>query len=174
MGRLRRIEPGDGLLLKSVRLAALEDAPDAFSATLGTEAARTDDEWAERAEAGSSGMARLTLFAVGEQGVIGLVGGYRATKSSTTVELVSMWVNPNTRRTGVGDAAHVEPVARRAADGDPDRLSSRGTRGRYRMNRLQGGFRPVVRTRPTLAFHGDVVRCVASGAVLCLVVSSWG
>ena len=104
MVRLRRVEPGDGLLLKSVRLAALEDSPDAFGSTLGAEAARSDEEWAERAEAGSSGVSRITVFAEVAQDVVGLVGGYRETNSSTTVELVSMWVRPNARRAGVGRA----------------------------------------------------------------------
>jgi GNAT superfamily N-acetyltransferase len=104
MMRLRRIEAGDGLLLKSVRLAALEDSPYAFSSSLAAEAARSDSQWAERAAAGSSGASRITVFAEGAQGVLGLVGGYRATSSSTTVELVSMWVSPNARGAGVGRA----------------------------------------------------------------------
>jgi GNAT superfamily N-acetyltransferase len=98
------VEPGDGLLLKSVRLAALAESPDAFSATHAAEAARSDEEWAERAQAGSIGASRITMFAEGAQGVVGLIGGYRATDSSTTVELVSMWVNPSARRAGVGRA----------------------------------------------------------------------
>jgi GNAT superfamily N-acetyltransferase len=102
MARLRRIEPCDGPLLRRVRLAALEDSPGAFSSTLRREAARTDAEWAERAAAGSSGASRLTVFAEGERGVVGLVGGYRTTASSTTVELVSMWVAPGARRAGIG------------------------------------------------------------------------
>jgi len=102
--RIRRVEPGDGLRLKRVRLAALEDSPDAFSSTNAAEAARSDEEWAARAQAGSAGVARITLFAEGAQGVVGLIGGYRATDSSATVELVSMWVDPSARRSGVGRA----------------------------------------------------------------------
>jgi GNAT superfamily N-acetyltransferase len=96
------VEPGDGLLLKSVRLAALAESPDAFSASHAAEAARHDEEWTERAQVGSIGALRITLFAEGAQGVVGLIGGYRATESSTTVELVSMWVDPSARRAGVG------------------------------------------------------------------------
>lgn len=104
MVRLRRVEAGDGLLLKRVRLAALEESPDAFSSKLAVEATRSDSEWAVRAEAGSIGASRITVFAEGVQGVVGLVGGFRETNSSTTVELVSMWVSPNARRAGVGRA----------------------------------------------------------------------
>jgi len=104
MVRLRRVEAGDGLLFKSVRLAALEESPDAFGSTHAAEAAWSDPEWAERAAAGSIGASSITVFAEGSQGVVGLVGGYRATNSSTTVEVVSMWVSPSARRVGVGRA----------------------------------------------------------------------
>ncbi len=104
MVHIRRVEPGDGLLLKSVRLAALQESPDAFSSTHAAEAARSDEEWAKRARAGSSGVSRITFFAEAAQGVVGLIGGYRAADSTTTVELVSMWVNPTARRLGVGRA----------------------------------------------------------------------
>ncbi len=104
MVRIRRVEPGDGLRLKSVRLAALADSPDAFSSTHAAESGRSDEEWAKRAQGVSSGVSRITLFAEGTHGVVGLIGGYRATVSSTTVELVSMWVQPSARGDGVGRA----------------------------------------------------------------------
>ncbi len=63
MVSVRRIEPGDAALLRTVRLAALEDAPSAFGSTHAAEAVRSDHEWAERALAGSKGSARATFFA---------------------------------------------------------------------------------------------------------------
>jgi GNAT superfamily N-acetyltransferase len=102
MRRLRRIEAGEGRLLQRVRLAALADSPDAFSSTLAREAAFADEEWAARAAASSSGVSRMTVFAEDGRDVLGLIGGYRETDASTTVELVSMWVHPNARRAGVG------------------------------------------------------------------------
>ena len=53
MVSVRRIEPGDAALLRTVRLAALKDAPSAFGSTHAAEAVRSDHEWTERALAGS-------------------------------------------------------------------------------------------------------------------------
>jgi len=102
MVRLRRIDPGDGLILKQARLGALEESPEAFSSTLAAEASRIDSEWADRATAGSSGTSRITVFAEADHGVVGLVGGYRKLNAASTVELVSMWVSPTARRQGIG------------------------------------------------------------------------
>jgi GNAT superfamily N-acetyltransferase len=107
--RIRRITSLDGLLLRRVRLEALRDAPSAFSSTFDLEAGRTDAEWVERAVAGSRGRDRATFFAMVDDLVVGLVGGFRPQASSTAVEMVSMWVAPDARRSGVG-AALVDAV----------------------------------------------------------------
>lgn len=99
---VRRVRPTDTQVLKAVRLAALEDSPSAFSATYADEALRTDEQWAERATAGSDGPDRATWFALDRGRVVGLVGGYRADPSATVVDLVSMWTSPGARRSGVG------------------------------------------------------------------------
>jgi ribosomal protein S18 acetylase RimI-like enzyme len=104
MVSVRRIEPGDAALLRTVRLAALKDAPSAFGSTHAAEAVRSDHEWTERALAGSKGSARATFFASEPGAVVGLVGGYRDGPSDGRVELVSMWVAPTHRRSGVGRA----------------------------------------------------------------------
>ena len=110
--RLRRIEPCDGPVLERVCLAALEASPGAFSSTVGQEAARADEEWAERARAGSPGKSRVNVLAEDGRGVIGLVGTLRHTKSSPTVQLVSTVSAPK----GWGEAASCGRP-RRAVDG---------------------------------------------------------
>jgi ribosomal protein S18 acetylase RimI-like enzyme len=104
MVSVRRIEPGDAALLRTVRLAALKDAPSAFGSTHAAEVVRSDHEWTDRALAGSKGSVRATFFANGPGVVVGLVGGYRDGPSDGRVELVSMWVAPTHRRSGVGRA----------------------------------------------------------------------
>jgi GNAT superfamily N-acetyltransferase len=99
---IRRITALDGMLLRRVRLEALKDAPSAFSSTPDLEAGRTDAEWVERAVAGSRGRDRATFFGMVDDRVVGLVGGFRPETSSTAVEMVSMWVAPDARRSGVG------------------------------------------------------------------------
>jgi GNAT superfamily N-acetyltransferase len=117
---VRRITTLDGMLLRRVRLEALEDAPSAFSSTFDLEAGRTDAEWVERAVAGSRGRDRATFFGMVDDQVVGLVGGFRPEAASTAVEMVSMWVAPDARRSGVG-AALVDSV--RAWAVEPDALS---------------------------------------------------
>ncbi len=99
---VRRIRPDEGATLRDVRLAALADAPSAFGSTYARESVQTAEDWAERARAGSAGSERATFFAVGNDGIVGLVGGYRPEPSSSRVELVSMWTHPAARRRGVG------------------------------------------------------------------------
>lgn len=99
---LRRIGPEDGPLLKALRLAALEQSPEAFSASYDDELMRGDEDWRARAVAGASGNDRATFFAEDAEGAVGLVGGYRPDPTSTHVELVSMYVTPRARRAGVG------------------------------------------------------------------------
>lgn len=101
---VRRVEPDDGGLLRTVRLAALQDAPSAFESTHAAEAGRPDHEWSERAAAGSVGSGRATFFADDSGEVVGLIGGNREEASDGLVEVVSMWVAPSLRRRGVGRA----------------------------------------------------------------------
>ena len=48
---VRRLRPDEWRDLRALRLRALEDAPDAFGATLAEEAAEPDLTWQERAGA---------------------------------------------------------------------------------------------------------------------------
>ena len=51
-----------------------------------------------------AGRDRATFFGIVDDQVVGLVGGFRPEASSTAVEMVSMWVAPDARRSGVGAA----------------------------------------------------------------------
>ena len=101
---VRRVGSDEGQVLKETRLAALADSPSAFASTYEAEVQRADDEWAERARLGHTGADRVTFFAVDEERIVGLVGGYRPDANGTGVELVSMWTSPEARRAGVGRA----------------------------------------------------------------------
>ena len=130
-----RVAAGDAARLKHVRLAALEDAPAAFGSTLESEASRLDDEWVQRTIAGSRGNGRATFFARLDQEVIGLVGGFREERSSSTVELVSMWVAPHVRGRGIG-ASLVDAVKTWAIDTKATSISLWVTRGNTPAERL--------------------------------------
>lgn len=100
---VRRVDPGDGSLLRRVRLAALHDAPSAFGSTYEAEAVRPESEWVERAQAGAQGVERVTFFAEADGDVVGLVGGY-CEGAADHINLVSLWVAPAARRHGVARA----------------------------------------------------------------------
>ena len=93
----------DWQALREIRLQALRDAPYAFASTQAREAAFAEDEWHRRATRDGSFLAFLP-----EVSPAGLGGGYLA--APDTVELISMFVRPQARGRGVGEAI-IEAVA---------------------------------------------------------------
>jgi GNAT superfamily N-acetyltransferase len=83
--------------LRGIRLQALLDAPDAFASTYAGEAAFAEDEWRRRATRDGSFLAFLP-----EVSPAGLGGGYLV--APDTVELIGMFVRPQARGRGVGEA----------------------------------------------------------------------
>jgi ribosomal protein S18 acetylase RimI-like enzyme len=98
---VRRVRPDEGPLLKSVRLAALADAPSAFGSSFAAEVDQPDDHWTDRAVLGAAGEQGATFFALADGAVVGLVASYRPVLAELRAELVSMWVSPAHRGTGV-------------------------------------------------------------------------
>jgi GNAT superfamily N-acetyltransferase len=102
---VRRIRPDDAERLRSVRLAALVDTPAAFARTYEEESPHPPELWSERASMGSAGDAVATYFAeTASAEVVGLVAGIADEDCVGVVELVSMWVAPEARGTGVAVA----------------------------------------------------------------------
>lgn len=98
---IRRIRPGEGALLRVVRLRALADAPNAFTSSLEAEAGRPDAQWEDAATKRSGGDREATFVAVDGNEAVGLAGGYHPRLDAALVEVVSMWVAPLHRRSGV-------------------------------------------------------------------------
>lgn len=99
---IRRIAPGDGLLLRDLRSRSLEDAPEAFGQTLAEALAKPVMDWHRSALQSSHGDHRTWLLAERASDVVGLVQGRR--RSPGTLLLFSMWVEPGSRRLGIGRA----------------------------------------------------------------------
>lgn len=95
---LREVGPDDWELFRLVRLRALEDAPDAFSTLLSEWQGDGDRE--ERWRARLDGVP-FNLIAVVDGRPVGQVSGPHVDDSGS-VELISMWVAPEARRTGIG------------------------------------------------------------------------
>jgi GNAT superfamily N-acetyltransferase len=97
---IRRIRPTDGGLLRDLRLRSLEDSPEAFGQTVAEARATRAAEWHRRALQSCRGDHRAWLFAERGSRPVGLVHGRR--RSPATLLLFSMWVEPASRRGGVG------------------------------------------------------------------------
>lgn len=95
---VQRLKASEGVRLRSIRLRALQDAPDAFGSTFEETSARPVESWSEQ-------LRQLPTFvAVLEQQDVGLVRGDLDKDDSCTAWLISMWVAPEARGHGVGDA----------------------------------------------------------------------
>lgn len=97
---IRRIRESEGPLLRDLRLRSLRDAPDAFGQPLAEARKMSAQEWHHKAKQACDGDERAWLFAQREQVPIGLVHGRR--RRPATLLLFSMWVDPRSRRAGVG------------------------------------------------------------------------
>jgi ribosomal protein S18 acetylase RimI-like enzyme len=134
---VRAVRPDEWRVWRALRLAALTEAPYAFGATLVEWRDAGEDRWRQRLRS-----VALNLVATLEAQPAGMVSATRATDGE--VELISMWVAPDGRGRGVGDALIQAVVA--WAHGQPAdrvvlavRAGNRQAIGLYERN----GFRPA-------------------------------
>jgi ribosomal protein S18 acetylase RimI-like enzyme len=100
---LERISPGNVLVFKTVRLRALQEAPTAFGSTYARESQLTDEDWRQRSLRWTSDGNIGYLAFCGDQ-CCGLVACYTEQPDLGRGHVVSMWVDPDYRRAGVGHA----------------------------------------------------------------------
>ena len=130
--QVRRAHPDEWAAVRDVRLAALADAPDAFGSTLARERDRGEAEWRSR-------IALIPWILAWHEGrPAGLVAAFPVTHPGPAGpahpigewHLVSMWVSPSARGSGVagqlvtavlehGRAAGAERVTLWVATGNP-------------------------------------------------------
>jgi ribosomal protein S18 acetylase RimI-like enzyme len=146
---VRRVRADEGPVLKAVRLAALVESPSAFGSSYGAEVDQPDDHWATRAALGAAGERSATYFAIVDQSVVGIVGGYRPDPVGSSIELVSMWVSPAQRRTGIA-ADLVNAVVGWASETDVRTVELWVTQGNDPAVRLYeaAGFRETGEHQP--------------------------
>ena len=100
---VRRVRPDEGPSYRAIRLRALAEAPSAFGSTVATESVLTDADWTARATRSAAGTDSAFFVAETAGGDwVGMAGGFREDEPPDTVHLVSMWVAPDYRRTGLG------------------------------------------------------------------------
>jgi GNAT superfamily N-acetyltransferase len=86
---------------KTVRLTALKDAPTAFGSTYQKESQTPDQDWLKRASTWNSGRS-VCYIAMDEDAACGIVAGKCDDNRAQQAWLMSMWVAPAYRRTGLG------------------------------------------------------------------------
>src|SRR4051794_31118809 len=94
---IRRVRPEDGPLLRTIRLAALLDAPQAFGSRHEEEVQLSNAEWAARAKRGSAGLEAITLFSDENGTPSGLLGEFGLYHCPDPAMLVCMWVEATPR-----------------------------------------------------------------------------
>ena len=99
--RILRARPSHWQRVRSVRLRALADAPDAFGSTLDEERQLTDNEWSSRSE----NVKVAQFLAIASNGSeLGIAVGAPYSGQEQAAGLFSMWVAPEARKHGVGVA----------------------------------------------------------------------
>lgn len=101
---VRRFNPAEWPIYKALRLRALEESPNAFGSTLDLEREQTDAAWTERLQNAVSSGQDCALIAEVEGTPSGLVWAKADANDSGTVNIFQMWVAPQARGRGVGDA----------------------------------------------------------------------
>ena len=97
--RIFRAQPTNWQQVRSVRLRALADSPDAFGSTLTEEQQLTDDKWLIR----SKNINVAQFLAIAPRGhELGMAVGALYNDQAQTAGLFSMWVAPEARKCGVG------------------------------------------------------------------------
>jgi ribosomal protein S18 acetylase RimI-like enzyme len=89
------------LILKAVRLRALQDTPSAFGSTYAKESQLTDADWIVHAN-NWNGERSILFLAMDAEAAIGIAGSHLDQENPTLAYLISMWTAPSHRQQGVG------------------------------------------------------------------------
>ena len=142
MSLVRPLQPDEWKQLREARLRALEEAPTAFGSTWAEERDRPDEWWKWSA-------ADTAWFVAEDDGrIVGLAAGVAAGELRPHSEMVSMWVEPGRRGSGVAQELlacvsawarqHGEAVlALHVADGNPRAMRFYEDAGFTRIGRAE-------------------------------------
>ncbi len=98
MIRFEQLTPDEVARLRTIRLRALQDAPDAFGTTFDESSKNDEEAWVKQ-------LAELpTFIAVKDGRDVAMVRCACDKETADTAWLISMWVASEARRSGVGSA----------------------------------------------------------------------
>jgi len=103
MPTIVRISEQNIWTFKAVRLQALQDSPTAFGSTYARESQLTDAEWLKRVD-NWSGERGVGFLAMDNDLPCGIIGVFLDENHPQQAQIVSMWVAPEYRRSGLGRA----------------------------------------------------------------------
>ena len=135
---MRRLQPEDHELIRTIRLRSLTLEPAAVGSTFEREAAFSDDDWRERLAPDAS----PHFVTIDDSGApTGLVVGALDAENPKVAHLFAMWVDPQARGSGTADALVNEVVRWAVAQGCAE-LQLRVTDGNDRAERMyrRNGF----------------------------------
>jgi ribosomal protein S18 acetylase RimI-like enzyme len=101
MVTIERLSRQFAIQLKQVRLTALRDTPSAFSSTWARESQRSNEDWLKLALAWTSGQS-VFYVALDEGTPCGMIAGKSDEIAPGRAWVLSMWVAPALRRSGLG------------------------------------------------------------------------
>ncbi len=107
--RIDRLGEGDETRLRTVRLRALLEAPAAFGSTHAETASRPSESWTRQ-------LRDLPTFVARVDGRDSGMVRYQPAADGLSAMLISMWVAPEARGRGVGDAL-IDAVVEAAREG---------------------------------------------------------
>lgn len=133
---VRRADLGDEAIVRALRLQALADAPQAFDSTLVEERSWAREAWSRWI------LERAVFLVEHARGARGLAAGVPHAGDPAAVFLASVWVHPEMRGTGAGDAL-VEAVLSWAEHAGAAEIHLHVGRENLRAQRLyeRAGFR---------------------------------
>ena len=108
---IRRLQPQDWQAYRAIRLRALEDAPDAFCATLAEAQAWEIGEWAARLERAAASGIDCPLVAELDGAPVGMLWAKADAEHTDRVNLFQVWVAPESRGRGVASRLLDEALA---------------------------------------------------------------
>jgi GNAT superfamily N-acetyltransferase len=144
MVQIREVVAGDWQAMRDIRLAALQEAPDAFASTYEREVAFAEADWQRRIAGGGNFLAYAPELGTAPTGI---VGGFQAAPG--TIELVSLWVRPHTRGHGIGQVL-IETVIGWARAGGSSRVHLWVAENNHHARLLyeRCGFSPTAERQP--------------------------
>jgi hypothetical protein len=94
---VEKLSASDWIRFKAIRLASLQDSPDAFGSIYSEEYARPDSDWISQVND------LLTFIGMIEGKDLGIVRVAFDDNDRKSCWLLSMWVSPSARGKGLGD-----------------------------------------------------------------------